>query len=622
MAIKWIDPYINASIGGIHGTVDGTTQNGTYAYPFPLSTSSGAGSASKSGLGLSNGDEVRIKGLAVDTFWGASTTFASVTLTDGIAANIQRYNVVSAHGNEWLRIKTIQTNRFLYLHSYSSQFNTSYASGVWKTIVPYLNQTFGSQLFDTDYELPSSTYIYLCSSGFSAGDNITITAGWINETTQGGETILATANKTFYPNVGQSGFNTNSVGNPLTINAPELSFLAGGGNIYGNDITLRTATGYEAAANPPTIYATGNITLQQNTAFWSTPNLRLYNYQSAGPAQSVLDVDFMSNQYYSDLISFHTNKSTASARWKFKLKEYYSQGSQANLSSGVPTPHTMDFELKASYHLASKGKILFSDMTELGTYTPGSSSLTNELSWYSSWDVVYFGEDVLQGQTDSAGANKSVLTPSTASNPTTDTSPFKQTSFGAHRAVFLAQLLNGSTSIETMDSTLGKIGASLPYGAPAKVTILADEQSNKPCQLMFSSNSTTVAYPVIINRSSSFADKLTWNFSSHTNAGIYAETFAISLPAIANLTFSCGFTTSTTPGVTIKAQLYTINSSGVDTGYGLQTAGVVGTAATISQTITSTTLTTNDAQSAYVIVEMTKTSAAVANVSIDSLGLS
>ena len=64
-----------------------------------------------------------------------------------------------------------------------------------------------------------------------------------------------------------------------------------------------------------------------------------------------------------------------------------------------------------------------------------------------------------------------------------------------------------------------------------------------------------------------------------------------------------------------------MNASGVTSAYGLQTASVVGTAATISQVVTSATLTANAAKSAYVIVEMTKTSSAVANISINTIGL-
>ena len=622
MAIKWIDPYIDAPIDGIHGTTNGTTQNGTYNFPFPLSTSSSAGSATKTGLGLSNGDEVRIKGLAVDTFWGSSVAFASVSINSGNAAYIERYNVNAAHSNKWCRIKTIQTERFLYLQAYSGYFNTSYYGGAWVTQIPYLNQTFASQLLDTDYELPNSTTCYLCTSGFSAGDDITITAGWVDESTQGGETILATANKSFIPYMGQNGFTTDDAGHPLTIDAPELSFLTSNGYIYGNDITLRTLSGYEAANYPSQVHATGNATIQQYTASWSTGYLRLYNYQSGGPAQSVLDVAFISPQFYGDIIFVTTDKSTASARWKFKIKEFHSgYGPTINFAAGVPGGgHTLDLEVKANYLLATKGsRITFSDLTKLGTYSITGSGLTNEMSWYAS---AYVGEEIFLGKDSAAAANTSAITASTASNPEVTTSPFLQVSFGGERAVFLAQLLNGSTSLETMDTSLGTISVSRAYGSPAKVTILADEQGDKPCQLMFSSNSTTTAYPVVVFRSSSFSDKVTWHFTQYTNAGVYADTFAIDLPSYgSDLTFSAAFTTSSTPGVTIKAQLYTANASGAITAYGLQTASVDGTAATISVTVTSSALTSAGAKSAYVIVEMTKTSTAVANVSINSTGL-
>jgi hypothetical protein len=623
MAVVWIDPYINSPNGGIHGTINGTTQDGSYSYPFPLSTSPSTGSASKTALGLSSGDEVRIKGLPVDTFWGASVPFTSVTISGGNAAYIQAYTVNAAHTNKFCRVKTIQSQRLLYLHAYSGYFQTSFYSGAWVTQVSYLDQTFGSQLFDLNYALGNNT-CYLCTNGFSVGDNITLTAGWTSETVQGGETILTGATKTLYAYIGQSSFNTDDLGNPLTINAPELSILGNTpGHLYGNDITLRSLSGHEAANAPPEISATGNVTIQQYTCSWSTASLRLFNYQSGGPAQSVLDVDYISPQFYGNIISFATDKDTSVSRWKFKIKEFHSgYGPLIDLSTGIPAGHTLDFEVKANYLLATKdSRVGFSDVTKLGTYTITGSGLTNEMAWNPT---TYVGEFIFAGKSATAAANRSVLIPYTGSNPEIGTSPFIQTNFGAYsRTVFLAQLLNGTTSIETIDSPIGTISASTSYGSPAKATILADEQGDKPCQLMFSSNSTTTAYPVIVFRSASFANKVTWHFTSYTDAGIYADTFAIDLPdfSSSDLTFTAAFTTSSTPGVTIKAQLYTVNASGVTSAYGLQTASVVGTAATISQVVTSATLTANAAKSAYVIVEMTKTSSAVANISINTIGL-
>lgn len=622
MAVVWIDPYIDSPNGGIHGTIDGTTQDGSYSYPFPLSTNSSTGSATKTGLGLSTGDEVRIKGLPVDTFWGASVPFASVEINSGNPAYIQQYNVNAAHSDKFCRVKTVQSARLLYLNAYSNRYPTSYYSGAWVTQVPYLDQTFGSQLFDLNYALGNSTNRYLCYSGFSVGDNITLTAGWTSETVQGGETILTGTNRTLYAYIGQAAFTTDDLGHPLTINAPELSILGGSyGILYGNDITVRSLSGFEPAGYPPQVNATGNVTIQQYTCSWSTPYLTLYNYQSGGPAQSVLDVDFISPQYFGNIVSFATDKDTSVSRWKFKIKEFHSGAGLIDLSNGVPAGHTLDFEVKADYLLATKSsQIGFSDITELGTYTITGSGLTNEMAWNPT---TYVGERIFAGKSAVAAANRSVITPYTGSNPEVGTSPFIQTSFDGSRAVFLAQLLNGTTSIETIDSSIGNITVSRAYGSPAKATILADEQGDKPCQLMFSSNSTTNAYPVIVFRSASFANKVTWHFTSYTDAGIYADTFAIDLPdfASSDLTFTAAFTTSSTPGVTIKAQLYTVNASGVISAYGLQTASVVGTAATISQVVTSATLTANAAKSAYVIVEMTKTSTAVANISINTIGL-
>ena len=69
MAVYWLDPYIDANIGGIHGTLDTTTRNGTYSYPFGLRDFIGVNTTSTLSGGnkqsvLANGDELRIKGLA------------------------------------------------------------------------------------------------------------------------------------------------------------------------------------------------------------------------------------------------------------------------------------------------------------------------------------------------------------------------------------------------------------------------------------------------------------------------------------------------------------------------------------------------------------------------------
>lgn len=69
MAVYWVDPYIEAGIGGIHGTTDTVSRTGTYSAPWAFSdmfSTSATGNTKLSGL--SDGDEIRFKGLALNDF--------------------------------------------------------------------------------------------------------------------------------------------------------------------------------------------------------------------------------------------------------------------------------------------------------------------------------------------------------------------------------------------------------------------------------------------------------------------------------------------------------------------------------------------------------------------------
>ena len=71
MTTRWIDPFLEATTQG-NGTTDTSTRNGTYAAPFSISdfyfTSSTAGDNLNS-VTLSDGDELRIKGLPFTTLF-------------------------------------------------------------------------------------------------------------------------------------------------------------------------------------------------------------------------------------------------------------------------------------------------------------------------------------------------------------------------------------------------------------------------------------------------------------------------------------------------------------------------------------------------------------------------
>jgi hypothetical protein len=112
MAIWWLDPYIEAAVGGIHGTTDTTTRNGSYAAPFAFSNVVGIsdnGATSINGQSIADGDELRLKGLDYQSFlYNTSTTDNKLNVT---YQNTYRFNVVSAeHQTQWNNWLTAHDN--------------------------------------------------------------------------------------------------------------------------------------------------------------------------------------------------------------------------------------------------------------------------------------------------------------------------------------------------------------------------------------------------------------------------------------------------------------------------------------------------------------------------------
>ena len=70
MATYWVDPYIDTTKGGIHGTTSTTTRNGNYATPFGLTELFSANAITAlNGTSLSAGDEIRLKGQPLTDFY-------------------------------------------------------------------------------------------------------------------------------------------------------------------------------------------------------------------------------------------------------------------------------------------------------------------------------------------------------------------------------------------------------------------------------------------------------------------------------------------------------------------------------------------------------------------------
>ena len=75
MTVYWMDPFLEASTQG-NGTTNTSAKSGTYSAPFSMSDSGSFGYqanaaliTSINGVSLSNGDEIRIKGLPFSTLF-------------------------------------------------------------------------------------------------------------------------------------------------------------------------------------------------------------------------------------------------------------------------------------------------------------------------------------------------------------------------------------------------------------------------------------------------------------------------------------------------------------------------------------------------------------------------
>tara|TARA_R100000995_G_scaffold20246_2_gene8390 strand:+ start:2096 stop:4225 length:2130 start_codon:yes stop_codon:yes gene_type:complete len=221
MTVYWCDPFLHASSQGA-GTTDTSTQNGTYAAPFSLLNFHSLSSSTYStvnGVSLSNGDEIRLKGLSFSTlfndlgdsyFYGeANYSYAkpisgNTTWASNYDSNVDIFAMSGADCADFkpdpdstsqpLVFRTFHANDS---HS-SSQFRAYYNNGMYP-IFAGLEAKYGSSQSGTPkhiYQLKSA-YYWSGDSTTNATDyhyyfflstslEILLTSGWDSETTQNG----------------------------------------------------------------------------------------------------------------------------------------------------------------------------------------------------------------------------------------------------------------------------------------------------------------------------------------------------------------------------------------------------------------------------------------------------
>lgn len=279
MAVFWVDPYINAPIGAIHGTLDGTTRNGTYSYPFSMADlfpDVGTNAAvSINGVAIANNDEIRLKGLPLmDFMLDAGNNFYTPSVTQ-VRRNTYSAAITAefAGTNNCLVMALINMpnliNNCIVLSNCAHNTDTGsynafniYGQSPIRAVFgaqyrTTANQTLQVYLVKKQYYISVPSITTTTNSSVYFGNlnrAVTITDGWTSETTRNGVNILCfgtaiTSLKTVYFNHSTSN---NSSGSDTLYDLPSTSMVfysSSGGTgaipfqIYFNSCTKSASSG-------------------------------------------------------------------------------------------------------------------------------------------------------------------------------------------------------------------------------------------------------------------------------------------------------------------------------------------------------------------------------------------
>ena len=614
MAVYWIDPYIHASIGGIHGTT--SSGSGTYASPYSLAdmhyfTSSGS---------YVGGDEFRIKGLAESTFFPTQKDFTSVS-SAGSYDNY--YYIDNADTHKLFRIKDQDNDQYMYTPSSQTPLRTTPGSSTWYTAYGQLDETHGYYLLDDQYAISTSSLFSDISTtnyyffNLTNDIDITITSGWTSETVRDGVSVIFfdySQTSRWYTYWGGSSIN----GTYLTWDCPELIIANSYSkymSFYGRDIDVKSISmDNYSPGHPMNIGARGSSIKLSSVACGGYIYLYCYNY---GNTTFTLDVDMICGAYQNyTYIYDYTNGTVTEGdpEFEIKFKEFYANR-QMYMYNQSGNAYDIKLTLKDgwAFETLSANESFFienDDWTIIENLGTGKSP-----TYFSTASNV---ETNLFSYLTPPSSNRSIT--NTDGNLESDSASLLKVARGSNTIYrSFGKTYTHSQTLETVDFCPVFNTSSSSYGSPQKINMMRDSVSNKPCQFIFPSSGGA---SLLAFNSSAYNDALTWHFYPECNGYTYADTFYLGTinPSLDNI-FQYTLTTSTSPGLSINVYLYLVNDQGIPQSYGSIIPSVDGNTYTVSTTLDSSFISSNNSKSAFVVLDVTKTNTTVANLAINTLRL-
>jgi len=321
MTIYWVDPYIESPSGGVDGTTGAGTL-GSYSNPYSLNTLPVES-------GYVAGDEIRLKALP-SNFWIPGPTLVS-SISGSYALQFSDSTDIT-EGDYYKYITVSGATRYMSWNDGNKTYCHNYASP-WQGVAAKAAPSNTVQKLDPQYHLsnlanPTQDY-YLRGQ---ASIEMTLTAGWVSESSRGGETIinLPTNDTSTIYLFGHSTVQNNK----MTVDAPELSFIRSKNknschlNVYGKYVTMKSL--FNAAVGNSSsqlrLYTAYDLVLETaSTASYMYIYTPYYDVTN-GIARSI---DYVYSGYYFRLYSQGDAKTTNPV-FKFKELTCYGFGRSAS----------------------------------------------------------------------------------------------------------------------------------------------------------------------------------------------------------------------------------------------------------------------------------------------------
>ena len=632
MTVYWVDPYLESSGGGIHGTT--SNGGGTYASPWKLSHLLSNNPSTKLAT-LASGDEVRFKGLPFDDFFGSSQAW-----TSGHTGNPSNFQHASFNKQFMYALKR-NTGEKYYKAQYSSynNFRTPASSSTWNEHFPALDSSHGVKVMPTSKSISQSTIytennssssVYFLNpqnmSGGTVGigrHGITVTAGWVSETSQtNGMTIIhSNADRSDSSDDWRWGGSSNSHAGCINWDCRNTLILAISQYrhhyIYGGDIKLESFKGSSYMPGYGIyIYSNGDIDIGHVGTGGYT---YCYHY-----LQGTGITDQTKHTYEFDLDRWTMGYSTQRHRayWPTQSEtDGYTNSTTRTLNAYLKhtdgqygwqlydqsssNPGTFNITFKDGYHHSK-----YDNGHEMKNYTSNNKTLNITIGTPSSYAPTFAHSSNVEENSGYGGLGNNPHIDYSFGSLNNQTTKLLSDSTN----IFAAALTNStyrafSPSLDLVDSSLELAqGNPLNFAydpgdrLPHKVTVLRNNKDRRPLTLVGPESSSGPSIAQFNSPSNS--NKLVWHFFNNNGGKTYSDNYALQIPDYSSNDLRLNWNVSHTTGLgtTFRITLYYIqdkalgasgNTYAYTNNYKIgpfSSPTTTSTTAVFSETITSATL--------------------------------